>query len=87
MKWRIILSKESEKYLRKLDLQTQKRIIKSLREIEKMENPLLYSGVRPLTGELKGKYRLRIGNLRVIFGLGEEVIKVYAILPRGKAYK
>jgi mRNA-degrading endonuclease RelE of RelBE toxin-antitoxin system len=43
--------------------------------------------VRPLTGELKGKYRLRIGNLRVIFGLGKEVIKVYAILPRGKAYK
>ncbi len=87
MKWKTILSKESEKYLQRLDQQTQKRIIKSLREMEKMENPLLHSGVRPLTGELKGKCRLRIGNLRVIFGLGEETIKVYALLPRGTAYK
>ena len=87
MKWKTILSKESEKYLCKLDKQTQKRIIKALRELEKMENPLLHTGVRPLTGKLKGKYRLRIGNLRLIFGVGEEVIKVYAILPRGKAYK
>jgi mRNA-degrading endonuclease RelE of RelBE toxin-antitoxin system len=87
MTWKTILSKESEKYLKKIDAKTQRRVIKALRELEKMENPALHRGVRPLTGDLKEKYRLRVGNLRVIFGLGSKVIKVYALLPRGRAYK
>jgi mRNA-degrading endonuclease RelE of RelBE toxin-antitoxin system len=44
--------------------------------------------VRAITGSLKGDYRLRVGNLRILFSpdSNESRLYVFAILPRGKAY-
>jgi len=59
-----------------------------LLELEQAENPLLHHAVRNLPGKLKGDYRLRVGDRRVLFtpDRAEKVICVYAILPRGNAY-
>jgi mRNA interferase RelE/StbE len=56
--------------------------------LEQTENPLLHHAVRNLTGKLKGDYRLRVGDWRVLFtpDRAEKVIQVYAILPRSDAY-
>ena len=60
----------------------------SLRELESSEQPLMHPRVRPLTGKLKGDYRVRIGSWRVLLTPDREdtVLYVYAILPRGGAY-
>lgn len=86
--WHAELSKDSLKYLKKLNKNTSNRILDGIEELEIMENPLLHKQVRPLTGKLKGFYRLRIGNFRAIFELDKsnKRIGVHIIIPRGDAY-
>ncbi|MEE9614132.1 MAG: type II toxin-antitoxin system RelE/ParE family toxin [Thermodesulfobacteriota bacterium] len=86
--WRIELKPASEKQYLKLDGKTRERVKTALKSLEKERDPLLQPNVRPLTGELKGDYRLRVGEWRVLFTPDREKkrIYVYAILPRGKAY-
>jgi mRNA interferase RelE/StbE len=88
MSWKIEVKPTAEKSYLKLDKKTRKRIKKSLLELEKSENPLMHSNVRPLIGKLRGDYRLRVGDWRVLFTpeKDQKVIHVYAILPRGDAY-
>lgn len=87
-KWRAELSKDAVKYLKKLDKKTEQRIFDRLKEMEKTENPALHKDVRPLTGRLRGFYRLRIAHLRLIFELDvkKKRIGVHIILPRLNAY-
>ena len=88
MPWRIEVKPSAEKYYLKLDRKSRKRIKKALLELEGEENPLFHSNVKPLTGQLKGDYRLRIGELRALFtpDKSKQIIYIYAILPRGDAY-
>ncbi len=66
----------------------RKRLKGALQELEKEENPFSHPSVRPLTGELKGDFRMRAGEWRVLFTPDKdtEVLQVYAILPRGDTY-
>ena len=86
--WKIEVKPTAEKYYLRLDKATRKRIKRALQQLEQGENPLLNRNVRPLTGKLRGDYRLRVGDWRVLFTPNneEKLIYVYAILPRGKAY-
>jgi mRNA interferase RelE/StbE len=88
MSWQIEVKPSAEKQYLKLDKTTRRRIKEVLYELEKVEQPLLHSRVRPLTGSLKGDYRIRIGNWRVLMTPDREqrVLHVYAVLPRGDAY-
>jgi mRNA interferase RelE/StbE len=88
MSWRIEVKPTAEKQYLKLDKAAKLRIQSALLELEQAENPLLHHAVRNLTGKLKGDYRLRVGDWRVLFtpDRAEKVIYVYAILPRGDAY-
>ena len=88
MKWRIEVKPSAEKQYFKLDARTRRKVKGALKELEDAENPLFHRNVRPLTGELKGDYRLRVGKWRVLFTPDKEkmLIYVYAILPRGDAY-
>ena len=88
MSWRIEVKPSAEKQYLKLDKTTRRRIKEILHDVEKAEQPLLHPRVRPLTGSLKGDYRIRIGNWRVLMTPDREsrVLHVYAVLPRGDAY-
>jgi mRNA interferase RelE/StbE len=88
MSWKIEIKPTAEKSYLKLDKKTRSRIKKSLLELEKSENPLIHQNVRPLIGKLRGDYRLRVGDWRVLFTpeKDQKIIHVYAILPRGEAY-
>ncbi|WP_164930892.1 type II toxin-antitoxin system RelE family toxin [Aquifex aeolicus] len=89
MSWTIKLSSTAERKYKKLDRNTRKRITKALEELSECEDPLMHKHVRPLVGKLKGFYRLRVGDYRVIFALipEEKIIAVVNIAPRGEAYK
>lgn len=88
MSWKIEVKPTAEKQYLKLDKTTRGRIKKALKELELEQNPLLNHNVRPLIGQLKGDYRLRVGDWRLLFtpDINEKIIHVYAILPRGDAY-
>ena len=78
----------AKKQYRKCDSRTRERIRNALFELEQQENPLFQRNVRALTGELRGDYRLRIGNWRVLFTPDSQKRKlfVYTILSRGNTY-
>ena len=89
MNWTIKFSSIAEKYFTKFDSDLKKRIKTKLSEMGSMENPLCHSCVKPLTGELKGFYRCRIGDYRIIFSLlyEEKILAIVNISSRGNIYK
>ena len=88
MSWKIEVKPTAEKSYLKLDKKTRGRIKRSLLELEKSENPLMHPNVRPLIGKLRGDYRLRVGDWRILLTpeKDQKIMHVYAILPRGDAY-
>ena len=88
MSWTIKISSHAERYFKKLDKKLRQRLKKELLVLGDCENPMDHKDVKPLTGDLRGFYRLRIGGYRVIFGLvkEEKIIAVVNIVPRGDAY-
>ena len=88
MRWRIEVKPSAENQYLKLDRPTRRRIKATLHDLENTEQPLLHPRVRPLTGKLKGDYRVRVGGWRVLLTPDREsgVLQVYAVLPRGNAY-
>jgi mRNA interferase RelE/StbE len=88
MNWKVEVKPSAEGQYRKLDRKTRQRVLAALRDLEDSANPFFHKDVRALTGSLKGDYRIRVGNWRILF-TSDRVdgrIYVYAILPRGRAY-
>jgi mRNA interferase RelE/StbE len=86
--WRVELSKASLKSLIKLEKSAQERILGRLEELGNTGNPLRHKDVRALEGKLKGFFRFRVGEYRLIFELDSvnRRIGVLAVVPRGKGY-
>lgn len=89
MNWTIKVSSKAEKYFNRLDKDTKRRIKEELLWLARMNNPLDHQAVKPLTGQLKGFYRLKVGDYRVVFSILKEetIIAVVNIAPRGDVYK
>jgi mRNA interferase RelE/StbE len=82
----VFLIKTAEKTFDKSKPDMQKRLTRALNELE--QNPLHGPKIRPLTGQLKGLYRYRAGEWRVIYRLFKDnkTVKVLAILPCRNTY-
>ena len=81
MNFKIVFEKEPEKYLRRQNKISQIRILKAI-------NALPDNGdIKKLTGT-NGLFRIRIGNIRVIFKIDrtEKIITITAIGSRGQIY-
>jgi mRNA interferase RelE/StbE len=89
MNWTIKFSSHAEKYYKKLDKELRGRIKKELTEMGDLIDPLTHPAVKPLIGEMRGFYRIRIGSYRAIFSIIHEIktIAVVNIAPRGDVYK
>ncbi len=72
-------SKKAVKYINASDTQTKKRLKEAIEKI-----PL--GDIKKLQG-YSDAYRLRVGDLRVLFTMDAEVIYIENIVPRGQAYK
>jgi mRNA interferase RelE/StbE len=70
--------------LEKLDPSIRKRII---RKISWFSEHFNNQTPEPLSGQLSGDFKIRIGDWRVIYQLEEEVIVIYAIGHRKDVYK
>ena len=83
MSFDIVLTAESEKFIKKCDKATRNRIIKALRKFE--TEP--HSG-KPLTSILTGLWGLRIGDYRAIYQIKNSrlIVVVIKIRPRKNVY-
>lgn len=83
--YELIFSPRAIKQLREIDRRTQERIKKAVQGLKTVPPK---GDIKKLKG-LTGRYRLRVGDFRVIFLIDTHVRKVYIteILPRKEAYK
>lgn len=75
----ITYEKEAAKHIQTQDKITRQRLKAA---IEKLPD----GDVKKLQG-YKNDYRLRVGNLRVIYSLADDIIIIKDVLPRGQVYK
>ncbi len=87
MKYRLLFLKEAAEEFKSLD-KTVQRIIKEKLELLAEDPNRLKNNIKPLKGEYKGLYRLRVGNYRVVYRLDREqiVIIIVRIGHRGEIY-
>lgn len=72
-------SRPAVKYINLQDKPTKKRLKEAIEKIPQGD-------IKKLKG-LENEYRLRVGDLRVLFTIEGNMIIIYDILPRGQAYK
>ncbi|RRK31180.1 type II toxin-antitoxin system RelE/ParE family toxin [Schaedlerella arabinosiphila] len=72
-------SKKAVKYINSADKPTKKRLKSAIEKIP-------FGDVKKLQGVDDG-YRLRVGDLRVLFSMEDDKIFIDNIIPRGQAYK
>lgn len=80
MRYKIKYEKDCLKYLKKLDRNTQVKIINAISQLP-------FGDVKKLQGSI-ADYRLRVGNYRIIFSKDDKniIISIIKIAPRGEVY-
>ena len=77
-KYSVEITPKADKVLRKLDKITNKRIKKFIQEnLIGCENPRLQG--KPLTGNLKGNWRYRVGDYRIIAKIEDDKILITVV--------
>ena len=88
MTWRIEFDNRARKELRKLDAETQSRILKWLRQTIATDDNPRRTG-KALKGRLRGLWRYRVGNYRLICQIQDEhvMVLVVRVSHRGSVYE
>lgn len=84
--WEIVLTKPAKRAYGRAPREIRERLDCDFEKLGK--NPVHGSNIMPLTGQLKGLIRYRVGDWCVIYHLCKEkkIVEIVAILPRGDAY-
>lgn len=84
---KIVVHKRAERYIQNMDARIKAQLVAKLGDLARDPDGL--PGVKPMAGEWAGHYRLRHGNLRVIYiyDRTEETVVVVHVGPRGDVYK
>lgn len=77
MTWQIELTEKSARQLKKLDKATQRRIVSFLRELETLDDP--HTRGKGLTGNLRGLWRYRVGDYRLVCALEGDKLLVLVL--------
>jgi mRNA interferase RelE/StbE len=80
------LSRRAQRYYERVDRDTAARLDRALAGLK--ANPFAGGDVKRIRGR-PGSFRLRVGDLRVLFtvNVAARVVEVAAIVPRGQAYR
>jgi len=83
----VILHKNAVKFYEKASASLKARIGSAIDLIA--QDPHHHPHIKKLKGELKNMYRFRLGDLRIIYEIEEEIrtVRVKTIDTRGSAYK
>ena len=77
MAWKVDVSKTAEKDFKKVGKSNAIRIIRYLRDLEKLDNPRLKG--KELKGNLKSFWRYRVGDYRIICEIKDNELVVLAL--------
>jgi mRNA interferase RelE/StbE len=79
------LSRRARRYYERTSSDTAQRLDRAFSSLE--ANPFGSGDIKPLQG-LPRTYRLRVGDLRIIYEVDRQsrVVSVLSIIPRGDAY-
>ena len=85
--FRIELSRKAAKFYQKADNVTLKRLNLAFSKLS--EDPYRHFNIKKLSGELEGSFRLRLGNMRIIYSADDnnKVVYIEVIGFRGDVYK
>lgn len=83
----IILHRRAARYFARLDAKLQAQLRTKLQALG--GDPLAMPGVKAMAGQWRGFYRLRHGDLRIIYTLNtaDRTVVIAHMGPRGDAYK
>ena len=84
---KVIVHRRAARYLERMDVRIKAQLKTKLEQLA--QNPDAMPGIKPMAGEWVGFYRLRHGNLRVIYLYDRpgDAIVIAHIGPRGDVYK
>lgn len=84
--FRILLHNKAAKIYKKLDDKTATRINRAIDALK--GNPFYGKGIKRLKGKLEGKYRLRVGEYRIVYRVEEKerVVIILNIALRERVY-
>ncbi|MGD0137473.1 MAG: type II toxin-antitoxin system RelE/ParE family toxin [Tepidisphaeraceae bacterium] len=84
---KLVVHSRAGRYIEKLDARIKSQLIGKLGELA--NDPNAMPGVKPMAGEWAGFYRLRHGNLRIIYlyDRANDTIVIAHVGPRGDVYK
>ncbi|MEM2059349.1 MAG: type II toxin-antitoxin system RelE/ParE family toxin [Archaeoglobaceae archaeon] len=92
MEWKLIYHRNAIKFLKKLEKEKREHILDKLYELlnsmEKGILPIRTMDIKRLKGKWEGFFRLRVGELRIIFRIDVESKKIliYNIHFRERSY-
>jgi len=78
MTYKLFFLKEAVEEFKRLD-KTVQRIIREKLELLAKNPEILKNNIKPLKGEYKGLYRLRVGNYRIIYKTDNENLIIILI--------
>ncbi|MBE0411808.1 MAG: type II toxin-antitoxin system RelE/ParE family toxin [Anaerolineales bacterium] len=84
--YEISLTQEAEQFYKKADLPLTKRLNRCFDLLR--QNPFDHPNIKRLRGPLKGYFRFRVGNWRVVYEVDEnsQQVIIYLIVHRSQAY-
>ena len=85
--YEVLISNEADKYYKKQDKDTKRRINKCIDNIG--VEPLFGPHIKRLDGELEGKHRYEVGGIRIVYEVNtrNKTVEIKAIRSRGDVYK
>lgn len=88
MTFRVTLSETAARQLRRLPAKTRERIVRALRVLEEDPfRPRPRADIRPIEGTDPRKYRVRVGDYRIVYAVAGSTVKVIEVFIRGRGYR
>ena len=84
--YRIELSRKAARFYERTDPLTARRLNLAFARLS--QDPFKHHNIKRLCGELEGSFRLRVGNIRVIYSVdqSQRVVYIEVIRFRGNVY-
>jgi mRNA interferase RelE/StbE len=76
--YRVRLAKQAAKFYKSADPALAKRMARAFEMLE--TDPRNHPNIKPLKGELAGRYRYRVGDYRIVYRIVETDIEVLVLL-------
>lgn len=86
--WRLVLTDHFTKSVRKVDKKLQGRVLEAITKISEAPMTVVGDTLKPLTADLKGLWRYRVGDFRLVYDPNEDeaLVTLVAFEPRGDVY-